>query len=191
MREKKILKSPCIQAASSTNLFTTASYLVTWAMFVPEILSHNWRLIWFPRLLRVVDGGGAGLGGNRLFKSQRGRCAQSDCSITAQKCLPSSVFIRICSMLQPGERGGPRQCSASRWTSEKLKHFVERVLCINGPSRIHYGRNKLAEGLRLSRVSNVNNMKVNSGGHSKIVLTRLIYWWLHHGRLSFVNWLSK
>ena len=60
MREKKILKSPCIQAASSTNLFTTASYLVTWAMFVPEILSHNWRLIWFPRLLRVVDGGGLG-----------------------------------------------------------------------------------------------------------------------------------
>lgn len=30
-REKKILKSLCIQAACSTNLFTTASYLVTWA----------------------------------------------------------------------------------------------------------------------------------------------------------------
>lgn len=57
---EKILKSLCIHTASSMNLFTTASYLVTWAMFVPEILSHNWRLIWFPRLLRVVDSGGLG-----------------------------------------------------------------------------------------------------------------------------------
>lgn len=34
---------------------------------------------------------------------------------------------------------------------------------------------KPAQGFWLSQVCNVNNMKVNSGGHSKIVLARLIY----------------
>lgn len=59
-KEKKNHGSPGIQAVCGMNLFTTSGSLVTWAAFVPEILSHNWRLIWFPRLLRVVDSGDLG-----------------------------------------------------------------------------------------------------------------------------------
>lgn len=73
----------CLGAACGMNPFT--SYSVTWAVFVPEILSHNWRLIRFPRLSGGCWQWGAGEGGNRLFKSQRSRCAWSDCSIPAQK----------------------------------------------------------------------------------------------------------
>lgn len=179
-------------------LFTTVSYSVTWARLVPEILSHNWRLIWFPRLLRVVDSGGGCWGGLEIDYSNHkeggvplGRLFQL-CSLLAQgflslvlqpvnktECEPSARREWPIQMYQAGES----QRNQPSWGKSRSL-FSLSPESINAP-------NKPVQELWLSWVCNVNNMKVNSGGHSKIVWTRLIYWWLHNGRLSLVNWLSK
>lgn len=135
-KEKKNHGSPGIQAVCGMNLFTTSGTLVTWAAFVPEILSHNWRLIWFPRLLRVVDSGD--LGWVAIDYSNHKGVGVPEATVHYF----SGVFVSLAT--QSSHSGlqdpaaGPCRCSACRWASDRLKYFVStRVLCLNGSSRIH------------------------------------------------------